>query len=69
MSVNFLCFIAKTVFNVKFKWVVQLCKNKSVRAMVAVSVFNTIEYYRNYLFIIHNIMLYILLSALDFYKN
>jgi len=38
MSVNFLCFIAKTDFNVKFKWVVQLCKNKSVRAMVAVSV-------------------------------
>lgn len=39
MSVNYLCFNAKTVLNVKFKWVVQLCKDKSLRAIVqAVSV-------------------------------
>jgi len=54
MSVPFLCFSAKTVFNVKFKWVVQLCKNKSVRAIVyGIFSFSTIEYYRSYLYNIH----------------
>jgi len=34
MSVHFLCFNAKTVLNDKYKWVVQLCKDKSVLAII-----------------------------------
>jgi len=34
MPVHFLCFNAKTVLNDKIKWVVQLCKDKNVRAII-----------------------------------